>query len=161
MIWTRLKKTAESLVADSLQGRIQYHLARYGPGVSYVMRRGWIAFDGHQIGNFSTIKRIRERFARTGNWYSEDEPVKARLDEEGFFTRDDFVNSLEEYVGLQLEDAVRSTNPIIRAVAMFDRRLGKRRLTSMSIADDEHQLVKISYQIRMQAEGFSSQPKTA
>ncbi len=99
MIWTKLKKAAESLVADSLQGRIQYHLARYGRGISFVMRRGWITFDDCQLGNFSTIKRIRERFARTGDWYSEDAQSEASLDEEGFFTRDDFVNSLEEYIG--------------------------------------------------------------
>ncbi len=161
MVWTKLKKVAESFLAESLQGRVRYHLARYGPGVSFFMRRGWITFDHHQIGNFSTIKRIRERAARTGDWYSEEESVKAKLDEEGLFTRDDFVESLEEYIGMQIEDAIRSSNPIIRAIAMFDRRLGKRRLGSISMSDSEHQLVKTAYQIRIRSEGLVHQTDTA
>jgi hypothetical protein len=82
------------------------------------MRRGWITFDGQQIWNFSTIKRFRESFVRTGDWYSVDEQVNSHLDEDGFFTRNDFVNGLKEYIGLQVDDAILSTNPIIRALAM-------------------------------------------
>lgn len=161
MVWTKLKKVVEAHMADSLQGRIQYHLARYGKGVSYFMSRGWITFDKDEIANFSTIKRVRASYTLTGEWYSHDNQVLTYLDKEGIFTRDDFVNALEEYVELQVEDAIRSSNPIIRAVAMFDRRLGKRRLSVLSMTEDEHQLVKTFYKIRCQAEGFVYKPDTA
>lgn len=160
MIWTKLKKTTEAFIADRLKGRIEYHLARYGKGVSYFMRRGWITFDKKEIAAFSTIKRVRESYALTGQWYSTDPQAIAHLDKEGIFTRDDFVNALEEYAGLQVEDAIKSPNPIIRAIAMFDRRLGKRRLSALSLRADEHQLVKSFYTIRCQAEGLQPEFST-
>ncbi len=156
MVWTKLKKIVEALMADSLQGRIEYHLARYGKGVSYFMSRGWITFDKDEIANFSTIKRVRESYTLTGEWCSQDKQVLTYLDKEEIFTRDDFVNALEEYVELQIEDAIRSSNPIIRAVAMFDRRLGKRRLSAFSMTEDEHQLVRTFYKIRCQSDRFAS-----
>lgn len=162
MIWTKLKKIAEALIADTLQGRVEYHLARYGKrGVSSFMRRGWITLDKDEIANFSTVKRVRKVFDLTGKWYSDNARALAYLDEEGIFTRDDFVNGLEEYVGLQVEDAISSSKPIIRAVAMFDRRLGKRRLMTMSLRVDEHRLVKNFYQIRCQAEGLQRETNIA
>ena len=161
MVWTKLKKTAESLLADSLRGRVEYHLARYGNGLSYIMRRGWIVFDKRQVANFSTIKWIRKLHEQTGKWYSNDEQDLARLGEDGLFTRDDFVDGLDEYVGLKVEDAIKSSKPIVRAIAMFDRRFGKRRLNAMSVPDGEIQLVKDFYKIRMRAEGLESEPHTA
>jgi len=161
MIWTRLKKTSEALLADSLQGRIEYHLARYGRGISYFMRRAWITFDKEEIAIFSTIKRVRESYELAGEWNSKDPQVIAHLDKEGIFTRDDFVNGLEEYIQLQVEDVVKSPKPIIRAIAMFDRRLGKRRLSSLLLPKDEHQLVKSFYMLRCQAEGLYSKISTA
>ncbi len=154
MVWSRLKKTSEALLADSLKGRIEFHLARYGKGVSYFMRRGWITLDKEEIATFSTIQRVRKSYELVGKWYSEDPLVIARLDKEGIFSREDFVGVLEEYVQLQVEDAVKSSKPIIRAIAMFDRRLGKRKLSTLSLPEDEHWLVKSFYKIRCQAEGF-------
>jgi hypothetical protein len=54
MIWTRLKKQAEALLAPSLRGRIKYYLTRYRSGVSIDDERGWINFDGRMILNCST-----------------------------------------------------------------------------------------------------------
>ncbi len=159
MVWTKLKKTAEALFADSLKGRIEYHLTRYGNGISYFMSRGWITLDKEEIANFSTIKRVRESYELTGEWYSDKQQAIDTLDRRGIFTRDDFVNALEKYVGMQVEDAVQSSNPIIRAIAMFDRRLGKRRIGALSLREDEYRLVTTFYRIRCQAEGL--QPETS
>ena len=158
MIWTKLKKTAEALLADTLKGRIEYHLTRYGKGVSYFMSRGWITLDKKEIANFSTIKRIRESYELTGEWYSDEQQTIDILDRRGIFTRDDFVDALEKYIGMQVEDAIQSSNPIIRAIAMFDRRLGKRRIGALSLGEGEYQLVATFYQMRCQAE--SLQPET-
>ena len=151
MIWTKLKRTAEPLLADTLQGRIEYHLTRYGNGVSHFMSRGWITLDRTEIANFSTIGREREIYSRTGNWYSHDPQVLSTLEQEGIFTRDDYVSALHAYVGLQMKDALRSVDPIVRAISMFDRRLGKRRLRTFC-CEDEHPLVKQFFKIRCEAE---------
>jgi hypothetical protein len=42
----------------------------------------------------------------------------------------------------------------VQALAMFDRRVGKRRLAKMSV-ENEHPLVRKFYELRCQAEGLS------
>lgn len=159
MKWSKLKKSAEGLLADSLKGRVKYHLARYGPGVSYIMVRGWITFNRKQIVNCSTVKSIQEHYKLTGQYFSDDKEASEQLHEQGVFTRDDFVDALEEYVGLKIEEALNSANALIRAFAMFDRRLGKRRLVAMFFTEDECPLVKDFYAIRRQAEGLPLKTK--
>jgi hypothetical protein len=154
MVWTKLKKTAEALLAEPLKGRIEYHLANYGRGVSYFMSRGWITLDGREIANFSTIKRVRESYKMTDEWYSTDPQTLEVLDKNGIFTRDYMVNALKNIIGSPIEEALQSTNPIIKAFAMLDRRLGKRRLKVLSFGENEHDLVKRFYQIRVQAESI-------
>ena len=85
MIWTKLKKTSEALLADSLKGRIEYHITRYGPGVSYFMARGWVTFDKNEIVNFSTVKRYRDSCNLSGEWFSADKQVADTLDAQGRF----------------------------------------------------------------------------
>ena len=72
----------------------------------------------------------------------------------GVFTRDDFVDALETYVASPVEASLLSPNPILRALAMLDRRLGKRRLSKLSVGENEHQIVETFYRIRCQAEGL-------
>src|SRR5258708_5353261 len=98
MIWSRLKKLSENLLATALQGRVEYHLTRYGPGLSHHMARGWVTFDGREILNCSTIKQVRESFRLTGKWYSDDKAILDKLRSQSLFTRDDFTDTLEEYV---------------------------------------------------------------
>ncbi len=154
MIWTKLKKTSEALLADSLKGRIEYHITRYGSGISCFMARGWITLDKKEIVNFSTIKRFRDSYDLSGEWYSADKQVADTLDLQGVFTRDDFVDALETYVKSPVEVSLLSPNPIVRALAMPDRRLGKRRLSKLSIGESEHQFVETFYRIRCRAEGL-------
>ncbi len=153
MIWSKLKKVVQGLLADSLQRRMEYHLTRYGPGVSYFMARGWITLDGQEIYNFSTIKQIRQYHDETGNWWPEKENLE-KLHNDSIFSRDDYVDSLEEYVLLDINDALSSSNPLVRAFAMFDRRVGKRRLKTIKLSDDELPIVKNFYHIRCKADGI-------
>jgi hypothetical protein len=44
MIWSKLKKSLEALLAD-VKKHLQLHLTRYGPGVSSLMNRAWITWD--------------------------------------------------------------------------------------------------------------------
>ncbi len=153
MIWSKLKKLVQGLLADSLQGRVEHYLTRYGPGVSYFMARGWITFDGQEIYNFSTIKQIRQYHDETGDWWPERESLE-KLHNESIFSRDEYVDSLEEYVLLNINDALSSSNLLVRAFAMFDRRVGKHRLKTTKLSDDELPIVKNFYQIRCKAEGI-------
>jgi len=46
---------------------------------------------------------------------------------------------------------------LIRAFAMLDSRLGKRRLRTLRLANDEHPLVRQFYDLRCEAEGIKAQ----
>ena len=154
MIWSKLKKLSEELLATSLQGRVRYHLARYGPGVSHHMARGWIAFDGREILTCSTIKQVQEGYRLTGAWYSDDDVTREELHRQGVFTRDEYVEALEECIRAPIEDLLQSASPLTRAIALLDRRVGKRRLQRIILDQNELQVVKDFYQIRCETEGI-------
>jgi hypothetical protein len=55
---------------------------------------------------------------------------------------------------MNIDDTIKSDIYIIRALSMIDRRLGKRRLITLSLSEDEHSLVKTLFLIRCSAEGI-------
>jgi hypothetical protein len=171
MQWSKLKKRHESLLADAVKDHVQFHSTAYGTGDSISKSRAWITWDKEEIANFSTAKwwvkyreltrQIRDINRVPHSWgkhrahYSMiDEESKAILRKQGVYTRDGFIYSLLDYMELSIEEVLQSENPIVRALGMFDRRLGKRRLRRMQLDDTEHPLVKQFYQLRCEAEGI-------
>jgi hypothetical protein len=134
----------QELLAASLQGRMKFHLTRYGPGVSDLMTRGWITFDGLEVVSCSTIKQVRESYRTTGTWYSNEKGALDDLHAQGIFTRDEFVEALEEHVRDPISVVLKSANPLARAIALCERRIGKRTLGKLVLSDTELQLVKSS-----------------
>jgi hypothetical protein len=55
---------------------------------------------------------------------------------------------------MSVEEMLRADSAIVRALAMLDRRLGKRRLARLSLAPDEIALVRGCYALRCEAEGI-------
>lgn len=150
---------------------MQFHVTRYGPGVSYLMTRAWITWDGVELVNMSTAEwfkhyyglaqQIREINAcedfrnpdqREGYNLAYD-LAEDTVKQHSIYSRDNFYDALEEYVNLSLDAALQSANSIIKAIAMFDRRLGKRRLAKIVMSDSENRLVKEFYRLRCIAEG--------
>ena len=62
---------------------------------------------------------------------------------------------------LSIDEALKSDNIFIRAFAMLDSRLGKRRLRTMHLSDDEHLLVRQFYDLRCEAEGITPRSEVA
>lgn len=75
--------------------------------------------------------------------------------EKGIHSQGEFEAALQEWTLLSIEDSLASDNPLIRAFAMVDRRLGKRRLQKIVLTGGEHPLIRILYQLRCDAEGTS------
>lgn len=161
MIWSKLKKSIEALLADAVKQHLQIHVTRYGPGVSAIMNRGWITWDGQEINTFSTIQWIqaqnalapqRNKAEETQMDSYSAEQVKYLLGQRDIYSYQDFYIALEEYLSLSIEDALQSDSVLIRAWVMFDRRLGKRQLRAMSTQQFSHALIQKWYQLRCQAE---------
>jgi hypothetical protein len=58
------------------------------------------------------------------------------------------VGSLRVYLDISITEALQSENPFIKALAIVDRRVGKRTLERMNPAGAEHSLVKSFYELR-------------
>jgi hypothetical protein len=134
--------------------------------------KAWITWDKVEMVSFSTAKQeveyyrlaqqirvinrcqdSRDPVQREG-YYAAYEQARNILDQKGIYSLYDFYRALREYLQLPIEDAMVSDNPIIRAVAMFDRRLGKRRLCQIDLSSTEHPLVRQFYELRCEAEGI-------
>ena len=163
-IWSKLKRAAEGLLADSVRRHLQLYMTHYGPGVSYFMARAWVTWDGREIAAFSTIQHWRERIALVRRLQAENTAISSRsaeeradavLEESGVFSQSAFYDALTEYTSLSIDEALRSPNTLIRAWSMFDRRLGKRRLRALRIIEDDAALVRQCYQLRLEVEGIA------
>lgn len=163
MIWSKLKRSIEALLADTVKEHLRVHLTHYGSGESTSMNRAWLTWDGEEISTFSTIRWLRERNALAAQLSGVDalmdsqslrEKAAASLAQQGNYPVERFLGALEAYVSLGIDEALQSDNELIRAWAMFDRRLGKRRLLATGQQAIEHPLMRDWYRRRCEAEAM-------
>lgn len=165
VIWSKLKKTVEALMADSVKEHLQLHFAQYGPGESFTKNRVWLAWDKQEICTFSTIRWMRTRRllasqiggdSGPGIQYEYFAQAEALLAQEGDYPVERFLAALESYVSLSIEQALISPDALIRAWSMLDRRVGKRRLLAMHFAPDASELERRWYQLRCKVENIGA-----
>jgi hypothetical protein len=161
VIWTKTKRALEALLADTVKKRVRYHATRYtAGGVSYYFTRAWITWDGGEIVNFSTAKQevdarqLAQRLGGVDAYGYPSEQAYGAAKALGIFSRDDFDYAVETYLAASIDAALASDDPNVRALAMFDRRVGKRRLAKLAV-ETEYPLVRKFYELRCQAEGLS------
>ncbi len=175
MKWSKLKTAIEGLLADSMQGRLQLHSARYSTDVASMMARAWITWDKQELFNISTAAWLRDyrdlvHQLRVINQCTDftdpnqraaydtaSEEAKAILRARGIYSREEFFAALEAYLTISIEEALHSSNTIIKAIAMTDRRLGKRRLQKIAADEIESSLIRRLYQLRCEVEGIQAQ----
>jgi len=128
-------------------------MTRYGPGLSYTMTRAWVTWDGKEIANMSTIEKLIETHVQKKQAARTGEPIIATS---AILSRDNFERAVEVYLDSPIETSLASDDPIVKALAMFDRRLGKRRLQKLDLGETEHPMVKQFYMLRCEAEGLTT-----
>ncbi|ASM72194.1 hypothetical protein SULPSESMR1_01374 [Pseudosulfitobacter pseudonitzschiae] len=87
------------------------------------------------------------------------EEVQQRLRNDGTIPLEEFNSTLFEYLNLSIEEILGSDQMVLRALGMFDKRLGKRRLKSLNLSSD-HELVQSFFRIRCAFEGIRPQLDT-
>ena len=163
MRWSKLKQLVEDRMADSLQRRVEVHNARYrhahdGEG------RGWITVDKREVANMCEGRfwvHYKDYVRDEAHYYAQHEEITAMLHELGILTRAEFDDALWQSLSLSIDDALRSGDVVIRAFAMLDSRLGKRRLRTMHLSDDAHPLMRQFYDLRCEAEGITPRSEVA
>lgn len=160
MKWSKLKKEIELRLADKLQGRLTFYTTTYA---NSSLGRSWVTFDKIQIANFETILSyvnydayyhiLTDRSYKTHQSINDNKRTPDLPMERGEFSQFDFLSSCWDYLQLNIDEALQSKNPIIKSIAMADKRLGKRRLSEMTF-NDLHPLTKLFLSIRLQTENI-------
>lgn len=172
MKWSKLKTVAESHLAESLRNKIFYHMTRYGARDSYTMARAWIVYEKKEIVSFSEVLWMGKNQELASKIFAElqmDESIELQNDphpwwdarrqasellaSEGIFSTEHFIHALYEFVNLSIAESVNNSDPLIRAFAVVDKRIGKRRLNTL-INQNESIIVKRMLTARWQAEGL-------
>ena len=181
MQWSKTKSILESFLCDKLQGRIKLYATVYrkfhdSPG------KVWITFDNKEIISASSVtylvkheqlyQQIKDEKNLKSIPYNEDWDVMLKSPErkelilasdqaedmminQNIFDSYHFYEPFMRYSSLSIEEALQSENIIIRAYAMLDRRLGKRRLQKLNFSiENTHSLILDFYKIRCEVEGI-------
>lgn len=154
--WSKLKQIIESRFCDKLIDRVNINYTNYR-AIHEPESRFWITLDGIEIYSNSKCKWLFNHYKIIQEHSNENvcmsyEEAEKILEDQGQYDIDFLEESLCEYINLSISDALNSESFLIRALAMIDKRLGKRRLQSIQIKEDEHILVHKLYAIRCEAE---------
>lgn len=128
MRWSKLKQLVESTFAEDVRRRVELWTTRYErAGDRY--GRSWITIDSQQVISMCDYKG--GDIAMSG--------ARGRV-EAGVFAGHDLPLAMREFLTLSIDAAIASKNPLVRMLAVLDRRTGARRLARFSSAT-EHPLV--------------------
>ncbi len=161
MMWSQLKERIKEFITPQLQKRIDIYCTCYHEAHDDV-GEVWITLDGNKIfggGYYHWYvtplpdKLIKEFIIKHGlhkdftnaqvHSKEVEEIMKLGVQETAHIT-----NALGNYLNTPFEKSLSSKNPIFKAFAFIDRRLGKRRFEQIALAENEHPLVKIFYDLR-------------
>ncbi len=148
--WSKLKAEAETRLADSLQGRVAFYWTAYGLGNSSSATRIWMTLDGVQV--FYCSEHEAAVFSNHNFNFLAPLP-------DGVYRAWDVRYSMQDWFDLSLEKSLASPNPLVRALALLDRRLGKRRLKTLRLPDNASELEQKFLGIRLKAEGIVPIPE--
>jgi hypothetical protein len=116
--------------------------------------RAWLTIDGHQVASFCEFEfenAWRDASHREGatGWPFTDSAY-ASIRAAGVRDKADLLDALATCIGGPVEGLLASADPLVRALAMLDRRLGKRRLAKLDVTS-EHPLVVELHRLRCES----------
>src|SRR6266542_2558251 len=132
MSWSRLKAKIEERFAPSLRDRVSVHMASYRDAVSEG-GRGWLLVDQVEV----PLARIQPYGEPRGPGQHDQWSLH---------------DGLTAYLDLKIDQALVGRDPLHRALAMIDRRLGRRKFETLNLSADEHPLVRQLHELRAAAE---------
>jgi hypothetical protein len=171
MKWTKLRAALAERTAPSLGSRVAIHQARYRRTLEEI-GRVWLTLDGRELISFDTSRYVAKRAQishdmRSGTgpfalgaesnheeYLAADAAARDHLRRAGEYDDYSALEDLEAFLSLSIDEALQSPSPLTRALAVVDRRVGKRRLRQLLDQPDEHPLVRDLTMARGAAEGI-------
>jgi hypothetical protein len=162
MQWSKLKTRLKALICPELQNRIDFHVTRYREATDFGTE-AWITVDGIKVfggGHYHRfVPECQEWHRRVPEINSLPYPrpelkaigqeIAEALDEQEIHDTEQIVGAMRRYLDLSIRDALQSDNPFIKALAMVDKRTGKKTMEKMQLQDNEHSLVRRFYELRV------------
>jgi hypothetical protein len=155
MQWSKLRTKLRSFVAPNLRSRVDFHLTNYRHHSDHA-HEIWITVDKKRVFTASYCNNMIEENVlqrRTGlRVWEEGEEGKRAVDalaEREIHDAGDVVSTFRTYLDLDPQVALTSTDPILRALAIIDRRVGVRTLKELKVSDEAHSLVGTLYLLRL------------
>lgn len=153
-MWSKLKKTVEALFAPEVYGRVELRSTNYRHAHDQ-QGRGYITVDGKEVWDMATFAfwnterpRIDKMVAETGLHPADAQSlIGEQLKAEGHYSHGGYRRALEAYLNASIDENLESTDTLRRALAMLDRRVGRRRLASMDVSA-EHPMVRFFHDLR-------------
>lgn len=167
--WSKTRaKLEKDYLAPSLRGRIQYFATTYSKCPDHEGRAA-VRLDGKEVLNsgyfelcrsrWNAQKNIKHNYPKLSCYECYTLAYQEALDG-GDFDQRDFYTAFQEFDNQSIEKSLLSSNPIVRMFALFDRRLGKRRLVALkSSMESELDWLRPFYDLRLEAEGLLSKEK--
>lgn len=163
MQWSKIRTQLRSLVTPSLAKRVDFHLTNYRHHSDHA-HEVWITVDKERVFTASYCAHMIEECVmsgRTGLPYWGVGKSEKELDDlliaREVHAATDVVGTLRTYLDLDPKVALTSTDPLLKALAIVDRRVGSRTIRELKVSDDEHSLVKTFFALR---KGSSPPQKT-
>ena len=163
MIWSKQKQILKNNLCESLKDRIDFNIVKYRKSHDSLGRAA-ITLDKKEICSMATIVLEKEHFNIVGfrlddesfeNYIERDLEGYKIVNENGYFSEYDFYEAINIYLNISIEDSIKSDNILVRSLAMFDKRLGNRRLKKIyEDIEKENDLVKKFYNIRVESENM-------
>jgi hypothetical protein len=177
MRWSKTKLLLESLLCENLIKRLKIHSTRYNASIGEPQRI-WITLDKTVIFNASSqyflnkhdkfwedVKYktdkpfpecLYECYPEFMGKFSDGDYSMLVLEQRNIFNVDRVYKAFVLFPNLSIDEAVCCNNVIIQALALIDKRLGKRKLRNLRFTPDTHPIIKKFYTIRCDAEGIRS-----
>jgi hypothetical protein len=151
--WSKLRKLVRDRFAPEVRDRLDINSAAYGASTC---GHAWLTWDGEVVANFCTSAFIN------ADGYLPDAPPRPPGPNElvgyGEFSRQDAYHACWALVhDLSIEDALADDDALVRALAIVDARLGKRRLTQLD-PEALHPLPRRLLELRLEAARTSALP---
>ncbi|MDR3293183.1 MAG: hypothetical protein LBT20_03660 [Clostridiales bacterium] len=164
--WSKTRQILEQdFLCESLRGRVMYFQTRYhkahddgGRVVVIVDKVEKInfPFTNETAGYFTVVERgidytnlSRDEYMKLLN------EIESELKSKGIFEPWDFFEAVEILFSSDIQDALKSENPVVRMLAILDRRVGKRSLERIKLTvDKQPEWLQFFYRLRLEAEGI-------
>lgn len=176
MRWSQLKKRFQDTFAERVAGRVEVWATVYR-GAPDEWGECWITFDKKRILSLGDAAWQKVYYGEARNIQEEGQSQDYRDPEQreayhaayggaeeratarSVFSPSHLKAAMADYLNLSVEEALASSDVLIKAFALLDRRFGKRRLMGFD-PGLEHPLVVQFYEIRCEVEGIKPRRAT-